>query len=144
MFDTHFCYFYMFLILILTSSEARQYQQKTCLHLLHIIWAQPSSFSIGTAHIGQHLMSSESKAIPGTGEAEAWGQGLEGCHDPRQSEQNSVSQVGQWTWTATLSLVGPVPLLPTPGGVHTEQTVSHPALGHHASRTSLSTSTTTI
>lgn len=52
---------------VLTSREARQYQQKTCLHRLHIIWAQPSSFSMGTAHIGQHLMSSESNVMPGMG-----------------------------------------------------------------------------
>lgn len=49
---------------LLTSRLARQYQQKTCLHRLHIIWAQPSSFSMGTAHMGQHLMSSLSNGIP--------------------------------------------------------------------------------
>lgn len=48
----------------LTSKLARQYQQNTCLHRLHIIWAQPSSFSIGTLHIGQHLIKSLSNGIP--------------------------------------------------------------------------------
>lgn len=43
----------------LTSSDVRQYQQKTCLHLLHIICAHPSSFSIGTAHKGQLFINSE-------------------------------------------------------------------------------------
>lgn len=51
-------------VLMLTSKLARQYQQKTCLHRLHIIWAQPSSFSIGTAHIGQHLIRSLSNGMP--------------------------------------------------------------------------------
>ena len=32
----------------LTSKDVRQNQQNTCLHLLHIIWAQPASLSIGT------------------------------------------------------------------------------------------------
>lgn len=49
---------------VLTSKLAKQYQQNTCLHRLHIIWAQPSSFSIGTLHIGQHFMRSESNGIP--------------------------------------------------------------------------------
>lgn len=48
----------------LTSKLAKQYQQNTCLHRLHIIWAQPSSFSIGTEHIGQHLMRSLSNGMP--------------------------------------------------------------------------------
>jgi hypothetical protein len=46
-----------------TSKLDKQYQQKTCLHRLHIIWAQPSSFSIGTEHIGQHLIKSLSKSM---------------------------------------------------------------------------------
>lgn len=50
--------------LLLTSKLARQYQQKTCLQRLHIIWAQPSSFSMGTAHMGQHLIRSLSNGIP--------------------------------------------------------------------------------
>lgn len=49
---------------ILTSKLVRQYQQKTCLQRLHIICAQPSSFSIGTLHIGQHFIKSESNGIP--------------------------------------------------------------------------------
>lgn len=47
----------------LTSKLAKQYQQNTCLQRLHIIWAQPSSFSIGTAHMGQHLIRSLSNII---------------------------------------------------------------------------------
>lgn len=57
--------FALFVTLVLTSKLARQYQQNTCLHRLHIIWAQPSSFSIGTLHMGQHLMRSESNGMPG-------------------------------------------------------------------------------
>ncbi len=48
----------------LTSSEVRQYQQKTCLQRLHIICAQPASRSINTLHIGHFLIvSSLSQAI---------------------------------------------------------------------------------
>lgn len=53
-----------FLFRLLTSKLAKQYQQNTCLHRLHIIWAHPSSFSMGTAHIGQHLMRSVSNGMP--------------------------------------------------------------------------------
>lgn len=49
---------------VLTSKLARQYQQNTCLHRLHIICAHPSSFSMGTPHIGQHLIRSLSNEIP--------------------------------------------------------------------------------
>lgn len=47
-----------------TSRLAKQYQQKTCLQRLHIIWAQPSSFSIGTTHIGQYFIRSLSNGSP--------------------------------------------------------------------------------
>lgn len=52
------------IFILLTSRLAKQYQQKTCLQRLHIICAHPSSFSIGTAHIGQHFMRSESNGMP--------------------------------------------------------------------------------
>lgn len=57
-------HFLLLVFSLLTSKLAKQYQQKTCLQRLHIICAQPSSFSIGTAHMGQHLMRSLSKGIP--------------------------------------------------------------------------------
>ncbi len=50
---------------LLTSSDVRQYQQNTCLHRLHIIWAQPSFLSIGTWHNGQRFMFESSAALNG-------------------------------------------------------------------------------
>ena len=41
---------------VLTSSKVKQYQQKTWLHLLHIIWAHPVSLSIGIEQTGQCLI----------------------------------------------------------------------------------------
>lgn len=61
----------------LTSKLAKQYQQKTCLHRLHIICAQPSSFSMGTAHIGQHFIRSLSNSI------------IESCRPPSLREFSS-------------------------------------------------------
>lgn len=49
----------------LTSNDCRQYQQKTCLQRLHIIWAQPSFLSIGTWHIGQRLILASSSLLKG-------------------------------------------------------------------------------
>lgn len=49
----------------LTSSDAMQYQQKTCLHLLHIIWAQPSFRSIGKWQTGQRLIGASTAASNG-------------------------------------------------------------------------------
>lgn len=49
----------------LTSSDAIQYQQKTCLHLLHIIWAQPSFRSIGKWQTGQRLIGASTAASNG-------------------------------------------------------------------------------
>jgi len=40
-----------------TSSDARQYQQKTWLQRLHIICAQPESRSIGTWHTGHRFIN---------------------------------------------------------------------------------------
>lgn len=110
---------------ILTSSEARQYQQNTCLHRLHIICAHPSSFSIGTEHIGQHFILSLSIGMPdGTsGQAPL-------CQGSRHREQNSVEQLGQW--------IGPRG--EPPPSTPMEQTVSHPGLGHHARPLSTDTS----
>lgn len=111
---------------ILTSKDAKQYQQNTCLHLLHIIWAQPSSFSIGTEHIGQHLMWSLPKGIPN-------GRSEQGplCQGSRHIEQKSVEQLGQWTGPKGV----PLPLLP-----FIEHIVSQPARGHHARPLSIDTS----
>ena len=49
----------------LTSRDWRQYQQKTCLHRLHIIWAQPSFLSMGTRHMGQRLILASSALLKG-------------------------------------------------------------------------------
>jgi len=49
----------------LTSSDAKQYQQKTCLQRLHIICAQPESRSMGTWHIGQRFTSESSVLLNG-------------------------------------------------------------------------------
>lgn len=112
---------------VLTSSEARQYQQKTCLHLLHNIWAHPSSFSIGTLHIGQHLINSESNVTPGTTSSDL--QGDPACQEVRQLEQKSILHVGQCTlWGVHRSVE------------HKVQTVSQPARGHHVRLLSISTS----
>lgn len=46
----------------LTSRDSRQYQQKACLQFLHIIWAQPSSLSMYTLHLGQRLMGVSSSS----------------------------------------------------------------------------------
>lgn len=109
----------------LTSKEARQYQQKTCLHLLHNIWAQPSSFSMGTLHMGQHLIKSESNV--GMSCVVGGGHGFPGCHVARHPEQNSVWQVGHITLCGRER---------SP----TSQTVSHPGFGHHIRLLSNSTS----
>lgn len=123
---------------LLTSKEARQYQQKTCLHRLHIICAHPSSFSIGTLHIGQHLIKSELKLSPGSIKSErpSFSKRLEfsshvspWCHEFLQFEQNSDAHVGQWTDVGAHFSRG-----------HTVQTVSQPARGHHVRVRSMSTS----
>jgi len=49
----------------LTSSDAKQYQQNTCLQRLHIICAQPESRSMGTWHIGQRFTSESSVLLNG-------------------------------------------------------------------------------
>lgn len=82
----------------LTSKLAKQYQQKTCLHRLHIICAQPSSFSMGTAHIGQHLMRSLSKGMP---RASVWpsaasrrvfsSQDIVGCHWKKKKKRKRIN-----------------------------------------------------
>ena len=110
----------------LTSKEAKQYQQNTCLHLLHIICAQPSSFSMGTEHIGQHLMLSLSNGMP----SGRFGHGPL-CHGSRHTEQKSFEQLGQCTGP------GDIPSLPP---LVTEQMVSQPARGHHARSLSIDTS----
>ena len=127
----------------LTSSEVRQYQQKTCLHLLHIIWAQPASLSIGTPHMGHLLMFSASAAAihmaTSTCSPPAWcltraapfsAHDRPGCQVEEHREQNSLTQVGQVTGT-------PCDLLP----VQIWQIVSHPALGHQVRFASSDTST---
>lgn len=64
----------------LTSRDSRQYQQKACLQLLHIIWAHPSSRSMYTLHLGQRLMG----ALSSSGlKAELWGHVRQGpAHSP--------------------------------------------------------------
>lgn len=52
-------------VFILTSKEAKQYQQKTCLQRLHIIWAQPSFLSIGTWQSGHRLIWASSELLNG-------------------------------------------------------------------------------
>ena len=96
---------------ILTSSEVRQYQQKTCLHLLHIIWAQPASLSIGTAHIGHllmfsasapaiHMATSPAMSAPCLTRAAPFSaQVRPGCHAEEHREQNSLTHVGHVTGT---------------------------------------------
>lgn len=126
----------------LTSNDAKQYQQKTCLQRLHIIWAQPSSFSIGTLHMGQHLMRSESKGMPGSMRSlrPSLARRLvfsshenPECQGFLQLEQKSDEQVGQWTLWGRHRSTGP----------QTLHTVSHPARGHHVLLTSRSTSADT-
>ena len=108
----------------LTSRDSRQNQQNTCLHLLHIICAQPASLSISTRHIGHGLMSAPSGPPPfsanrksePTGEMASsrppppitvflwtrlwpyWAQVLSGCQLPLHREQNSLEQL--WHFTA--------------------------------------------
>jgi hypothetical protein len=126
----------------LTSKDAKQYQQKTCLQRLHIIWAQPSSFSIGTLHMGQHLMRSESKGMLGSMRSVCpsfvrrlvfSSQENPECQGFLQFEQKSDEQVGQWTLWGRQRSTGP----------QTLHTVSHPARGHHVLLTSRSTSVET-
>lgn len=126
----------------LTSNDAKQYQQKTCLQRLHIICAQPSSFSIGTLHMGQHLMRSESKGMLGSMRSVCpslvrrlvfSSQENPECQGFLQFEQKSDEQVGQWTLWGRQRSTGP----------QTLHTVSHPARGHHVLLTSRSTSVET-
>lgn len=112
----------------LTSNEARQYQQKTCLQRLHNICAQPSSFSIGTLHIGQHLISSESNVIPAIESSALHGEPA--CQADLQTEQNSFWHVGQRTSCGVVRSTT----------LHSVQTVSQPARGHHVRLLSISTS----
>ena len=78
---------------VLTSSEAMQYQQKTWRHLRHIIWAQPASLSMGTRHIGHHLIFSE---VRGSWLPAVWGrQEWPGSQGRRQAGQNWREQEGQ-------------------------------------------------
>ena len=127
--------------LLLTSSDVRQYQQKTCLHLLHIIWAQPASLSIGTAHIGHllmfsasapaiHIATSPAMSTPCLTRAAPFSaHERPGCQAEEQSEQNSLTHVGHVTGT-------PADLFP----VQIWQIVSQPACGHHVRLASRDTS----
>ena len=103
---------------VLTSSDSRQYQQKTCLHRLHIICAQPVSLSMGTLQTGQRLISmppmttTESFPLPNIPESEAdvparftidfpcSSHVLPGCQVLEHMEQNSFWQLGHLTSTA--------------------------------------------
>uniref|UniRef100_A0A182VDG4 Uncharacterized protein n=1 Tax=Anopheles merus TaxID=30066 RepID=A0A182VDG4_ANOME len=126
-------------------SLARQYQQKTCLHRLHIICAQPSSFSIGTVHIGQHLMRSLSNGMPNAsvwpstarrrefsshdikssrhvGQCTAHGDGMledDGDSGTIRSEQIEEPVWFAPAWSPACCSLGP-----------TRQIVSQPAFGH--------------
>ena len=81
---------------LLTSSEAEQYQQNTCLHRLHIIWAHPASLSMGTRHTGHLLMCSLQGS---SGPWWVWPWVWPACQGSRQREQNSVTHVGHSTAT---------------------------------------------
>ena len=70
-----------------------QYQQNTCLHRRHIIWAQPASRSIGTRHIGHRLMYSvlTISCVPYSSHVRP------GCHVAWHPLQNCVTHVGHVT-----------------------------------------------
>ena len=108
---------------------AKQYQQKTCLHLLHIICAHPSFLSIGTWHCGHFLMfSSRSPHSPASSPA-CSSQDSPSCQVAEQELQNWLSQVGQVTAT-------PWYLLPS----QMLHTVWHPDDGHQVRAVSRDTS----
>ena len=92
--------------------------------------------------MGQHLMRSESKGMPGSMRSVCpslvsrlvfSSQENPECQGFLQLEQNSDVQVGQWTLWGSQRSTGP----------QTLHTVSHPARGHHVLLTSRSTSAKT-
>lgn len=141
--------------LLLTSSEVRQNQQNTCLHLLHIIWAHPASLSMGTWHIGHLLMFSLPSIISRASLVLGWPSVMpcitsrlpfswhvaSGCQLEEQAEQNSFSHFGQITAAGSsfvcCELVGTVE---SPELAQMWHIVLQPGFGHQALLESKATS----